>query len=518
MVIIVNNCGEDNIEMAQSNGKRIAKNTAFLYARMLFVMLINIFSVRFVLKGLGVVDYGVFNVVAGLVTMFSSLSSVISSATLRFHSYAIGEGEKDGVSKVFTASFNIYAALAILVLVVGEIVGVWFINTQADIPADRMVAANWLFQFSMVSFVVELMTTPFTSLIFAFERMQVFSIISVTECILNFLLALSLLSISFDSLIYYGLGLVTIKILHLGAYFILAHHGGGKFHYLRNVEHSLYKRMLTFSGWTLFTSMASIGISQLVTMVTNVFFGPVVNAARAIAYQVNGAMSSFTNNIIMAIKPPMIKYYAEGNHGAVNNYFQFSNKAIFYGLLLVLLPIFFEMKTVLHLWLDVDDAQTIMFCRLILVYALVLSLNNPISIIIQATGNIRAYSTYVEIPTLLCFPATWVLYALGYPAETAFYVMIIAITISHVIRLICLKKLFPLFSYREYLMRLVIPGIGVFLVAFITLLLIHRMMPENLFRLLTSFVIGICCVLLLSLLIGFTKSERKVLFSLIKNK
>lgn len=502
--------------MTQSNGKRIAKNTAFLYARMLFVMLINIFSVRFVLKGLGVVDYGVFNVVAGLVTMFSSLSGVISSATLRFHSFAIGEGKNDGVSKVFTASFNIYAALAILVFVVGEIVGVWFINTQADIPVGRLVAANWVFQFSIVSFAIGLMTAPFTSLVFAFERMQVFSVISVTECVLKFLLALSLLYVYGDHLIIYGIGLLTIKVVHFFAYFILARHGEGEFHYIKNVEHSLYKQMLSFSGWTLFSSTASIGISQLVTMVTNVFFGPVVNAARAIAFHVNGAMNSFTNNIIMAIKPPMIKYYAEGRYDTVNNYFQFSNKAIFYSLLLILLPIFFEMETVLRIWLEVDDPQTVMFCRLILVYALILSLNNPISIIIQATGNIRAYSTYVEIPTLLCFPVTWALFAVGMPAESAFYVMIGAITISHVIRLVCLKRLFPIFSYQRYVVVFVLPAIAVVVLVSVALYLLRNAMAMGFVRLCISFVVAVFMVALLCWLFGLSKNEKNILLSLVK--
>lgn len=504
--------------MAQSNGRRIAKNTAFLYARMLFVMLINIFSVRFVLKGLGVVDYGVFNVVAGLVTMFSSLSSVISSATLRFHSFAIGEGKSDGVSKVFTASFNIYAALAILVIVVGEIIGVWFINCKADIPADRMNAANWVFQFSIVSFAISLMTSPFSSLIFAYERMQVFSVISVTECVLKFLLALSLLHITGDRLVIYGIGLLSIKVAYFLAYFVLARHGGGKFHYVKQVEKSLYKRMLSFSGWTLFSSTASIGISQLVTMVTNVFFGPVVNAARAIAFHVSGAMSSFTGNIIMAIKPPMIKYYAEGKYDAVNTYFQFSNKAVFYSLLLILLPIFFEMETVLRLWLDVNDAQTVVFCRLILVYALILSLNNPISIIIQATGNIRAYSTYVEIPTLLCFPATWALYAIGMPAESAFYVMIVAIVISHVVRLRCLKRLFKFFSYRNYIVGFVFPALAILIMAAIALLLFCTLMPMGFLRLVCSFVMTAILIVAFCLLFGLTKNERRVLLSLFVKK
>lgn len=501
--------------MSPSNSKRIAKNTAFLYVRMLFVMLINIFSVRFVLKGLGVVDYGVFHVVAGLVTMFTSISHVIASATQRFLSYAIGEGRENRVSEVFSASFNIYALMAIIALVVGEAVGVWFINTQADIPVERMSAANWVFQFSIISLVIGLMTAPFSALIFAYERMQVFSIVSVAECVLKFLLALSLLRISGDHLIIYGIGLLTIKILHFTAYFILSRRGGGDCHYVHHLEKALYKKMLSFSGWTLFSSSASIGISQLVTMVTNVFFGPVVNAARAIAFHLSSATNSFTNNIIIAIRPPMIKYYAQGKHNTVKSYFNFSNKAVFYSLLFILLPIFFEMETVLKLWLDVSDAQTVLFCRLILVYVLILSLNNPISIIIQATGNIRAYSTYVEIPTLLCFPVTWALYALGMPPESAFYVMIVAILLSHIIRLLCLKKLFPIFSYRDYLFRFVVPAFLVLLLVSVALFVVRYFISVGILRLMVSVTVGAFVLIVSCLLFGLTKYERDMIFSLL---
>lgn len=497
--------------MSESNGKRIAKNTTFLYLRMLVVMLINIFSVRYILKGLGVVDYGVFNVVAGLVTMFSSLSNVISSATLRFHSYAIGEGKQEKISDVFSASFNIYATLAIVLVIIGEAVGVWFINTQADIPIDRMVAANWVFQFSIISFAIGLMTAPFSSLIFAYERMQVFSIISVSECLLKFLLALSLLIITYDHLIFYGAGLLTLKVLHFFTYFVLSKKGGGKYHYKKHVERILYKQMLSFSGWTLFSSSAGIGISQLVTMITNVFFGPVVNAARAISFQVNSAFSSFSSNIIMAIKPPMIKAYAEGNHLMVNAIFKLSNKAVYFSMLLIALPLFFEMKTVLSLWLDLSDAQTLLFCQLILVYVLLLALNNPISIIVQATGNIKAYSTYVEIPTLLVFPVTWLLFAIGMPAHTAYYVMIVAVILSHIIRLVCLKKLFPVFSYKDYIYGFVLPASLITIITIVPLYFIHISISHEFVRLIVSLVSSCILVSFLCIILGFTIQERKMI-------
>lgn len=504
--------------MVTSNSRRIAKNTAFLYIRMLFVMLINIFSVRYVLKGLGVVDYGVFNVVAGLVTMFTSLGSVLSSATLRFHSYVIGEGKEEKVSEVFSASFNIYALLALSILILGEALGVWFINMQAEIPAERLMAANWVFQFTIVTFVIGLLTSPFSSLIFAYERMAVFSVISVLECVLKFALAYSLLFLTGDHLILYGLGLLIIQLCHFLAYFIASKKGGGEYHYKKQIEKSLYKKILSFSGWTLFSSSAGIGISQLVTMITNVYFGPVVNAARAIAFQVNTAMNSFTNNIIVAVRTPMIKQYAEGDYKKVYSFFNLSNKAVYYSLLILLLPLFFEMETVLSLWLGVNDMQTVLFCRLILIYAFVLALNNPISIIVQATGNIRAYSTFVEIPTLLCFPITWVLFSLGAPAESAFYVMIATIVISHIIRLVCLKKLFGEFSYKDYLVEFVLPAFLITIIVSIVLYKITIWMEIGFLRLVITLIVCAMLVLILGIFVGLNKRERVYLVSLLRNR
>ena len=481
-------------------------------------MLINIFSVRYVLKGLGVVDYGVFNVVAGLVTMFSSLSSVISSATTRFHSYAIGEGNEEIVSDVFTVSVNIYAILSLAVWLIGEAIGLWFINTQADIPAERMAVANWLFQLTLATFVVGLMTSPFSSLVFAYERMHIFSIVSVVECVLKFLLAYSLLWLSGDHLLIYGVGLLLVSILSLSAYIVTSRGGGCIYRYKKTPEKCLYKKMLSFSGWTLFSSSAGIGISQLVTMITNVYFGPIVNAARGISFQMSSAFNSFTNNIIMALRPPMIKQYAEGEYERVNKYFNLSNKAIYFSLLLILLPIFFEMDIVLKLWLDIEDFQTTMFCRLILIYVLILSLNNPISIIIQATGNIRAYSTYVEIPTLLCFPITWLLYALGLPAECAYYVMIVAIIVSHLIRLICLKRLFSSFSYKQYTFQFLFPAILLTIIVSLVLVAIAVFVDKGIIRLIITLLANFLLLTVLCYLIGMTNQERQLVHSYIKRK
>ncbi len=504
--------------MTVSKSTRVAKNTTFLYLRMLVVMCINIFSVRYVLKGLGVVDYGVFNVVAGLVTMFSSLSGIISAATTRFYSYALGEKRSEMVSEVFSASINIYFFLACAVLFIGELVGFWFINYQADIPEVRLSAANWVFQFTIITFIISLITSSFSSLVFAYERMHIFSLVSVFECILKFLLAYSLLYLSGDRLILYSIGLFVISVLVSLTYILATCRGKYRIRYKRGVDKTLYKKMLSFSGWTLFSSSAGIGISQLVTMITNVFWGPVVNAARGIAFQVSGAMNSFTSNVIMAVGPPMIKSYAEGDYQSVNKYFKFCNKAVYYSLLLILLPVFFEMETVLNLWLGVDDSQTVLFCRLILIYVLILSLNNPISIIVQATGNIRAYSTYVEIPTLLCFPITWILYAIGEPAEAAFYVMIISIFVSHLIRMVCLKRLFPTFSYNEYIKEFLLPAFVITAIVCCLMSLLRGFCEPGIMRVLYSVFLCSSLLLILCLLFGLKKYEKDFLLSFIKKK
>lgn len=496
-----------------SDSKRVVKNTFFLYIRMLLVMLINIFSVRFILKGLGSVDYGLFNVIAGLVTMLAGVSSTIASAIQRFYSYALGEQKESYVSTIFSASINIYAIFALFVLIFGEFLGVWFIEYQMIIPEERIVAAHWLYQMTMLSFILSFMAAPFSALIFAYEKMHVFSIISVADCVLKFFLALSLKYILYDKLVYYGLGLLLISLAAFLAYLIVVL-SERKVHYVKVKDRKLYRRMLSFSGWSLLSSSAGIGISQLLTMITNVFFGPLVNAARAIAFQVSSALSSFTSNIIMAISPPMVKLYAEGNYSSVNNYFRFSNKIVYYSLLLLLLPVFFEIKFILELWLDVNDAQTILFCRLILIYALILSLNNPISIIIKATGNIRAYSTYVEIPTLLCVPITYFLFVSGYPAESAFYVMIIAIIFSHVIRLVCLKKLFAVFSYQDYLFSFVIPALVITFVVSFVVFYIRNYFIDGFDRLIVVVILNSILLAILSLYFGFQKAERNRLYAL----
>jgi O-antigen/teichoic acid export membrane protein len=484
---------------------------------MMIVMIINLYTVRLVLNALGAEDYGINNVVAGVITMLMSVSSVLSTATQRYYSYFLGENNLNRLRNIFSTSINIYALLSIIVIILGETVGLWFVNTQLVIPDDRMNAANWIYQFSMFSFIFTFIQVPYSAATIAHEDMGIFAIISTTESVLKLISVFLIFVIPLDGLIIYGATLFIISTLVLLTYIIIGHNKYPECRYLKPTEKFLFKELLSFSGWSLFGSVAGVGMSQVNTILVNIFFGPLVNAARAISFQFNMAVSSFSSSFLMAIRPPMVKSYAEESYLYLNKIFNLSNKFIYYSLLMICLPLMFEMETVLVLWLKTNDPQTILFSRLILVYALIMSLNNPISIIIQATGHVKEYHIPVETFTLLCVPATYILFKLGYPAYSTYIVMIIAAVSSHVVRLICLKKYYKPFSYSEYVKSFLLPAFTITIVATLFVFFIHNSILNTSLRISAVVIFSVVCVSAFALLIGLSKTEKVILKQLITN-
>ena len=500
-----------------SNTKRIAKNSTLLYVRMMVVMIINLYTVRLVLNALGAQDYGINNVVAGVITMLMSVSSVLSTATQRYYSYAIGENNFERLRNIFSTSINIYVLLSLIVVIFGETVGLWFVNTQLVIPVERMNAANWIYQFSIFSFIFTFIQVPYSAATLAHEDMGIFAKISILECVLKLVSALLIFIIPMDRLIIYGATLFLISAFVLIFYIKVGYTKYAECHYQKPTEKKLFKELLSFSGWSLFGSVAGVGMSQVNTILVNIFFGPLVNAARAISFQFNMAVSSFSGSFLMAIRPPMIKSYAEESYLYLNKIFNLSNKFIYYCLLMISLPIMFEMNTVLTLWLKTTDPQTVLFSRLILVYALIMSLNNPISIIIQATGHVKEYHVPVETFTLLCVPATYILFKLGYPASSTYIVMIITAVASHIVRLICLKKYYKPFSYSEYINSFVLPALVITIVTSLIVFQIHNSILNTYYRIFAVTSVSVLFVASFAILIGLSKSERDVVKQLIKS-
>ena len=492
-----------------SSTKRMAKNSILLYIRMMVVMIINLYTVRLVLQALGAENYGINDVVAGVITMLISVSSVLSTATQRYYSISIGENKLERLRNIFSTSINIYIILSLIVIILGETVGLWFVNTQLVIPDERMNAANWIYQFSIFSFIFTFLQVPYSAAILANEDMGIFAKISAAESVLKLIAALLIFVIPLDRLIIYGVTLFLISTLVLIAYVMVGYSKYAECRYQKPTEKTLFKELLSFSGWSLFGSVAGVGMSQVITILVNISFGPMVNAARAISFQFNTAVSSFSGSFLMAIRPQMIKSYAEESYLYLNKIFNLSNKLNYYSLFMICLPLILEMNTILFFWLKVSNHQTVLFSRLILVYALIMSLNNPISIIIQAIGRVKEYHISVEIFTLLCVPATYLLFKLGYPAYVTYIVMIVAAAAAHVVRLICLKKYYRPFSYSEYIKSFILPAFAITFFASLIVFLIQRSMINTLLRIPAVVILSVVCVATFVLLIGLSKTEKE---------
>lgn len=494
--------------MAVTSGKKIAKNTIVLYARMAVVMIVNLYTVRLVLNALGAEDYGIYDVVAGIVTMFASVSSVLSIATQRFYSYSLGENNLQEIKHVYSSSINVYLVLAIAIIGLSETAGLWFLNSHLNIPDYRLSAANWVFHFSILSFVFLIFQTPFSSAVMAYEDMGFYAIISLIECFLKLFIAIYLSRTGFDKLIIYSFLLMAVSGLSLTSYILIVKTRYKECRYSRKWG-TKWKEILSFSGWTFCGSLASVGMTQVCTFLVNIFFGPIVNAARAIAAQMSSVINSFCGNFLMAVRPPLIKAYAEEEYDKLNILFLFSNKFTYYLLLVMFVPLFSEMGYVLHLWLGVDDEQTIFFSRLMLIYGMVLALSNPITFVMHATGKVKQYHTIVEIPTLLVAPVTYVLYLVGLPAYATYITMIVAIVASHVIRVICINKYYQYFQLKEYLVSFILRSVIVTAILVSLYFIVLSVLPyQGITRLILACALSVFITLPLLYCIGLDKEER----------
>lgn len=493
----------------------IAKNTSLLYFRMMIVMIINLYAVRLVLNAIGAEDYGINNVVAGIITMLSSVSSVLSTAIQRYYSLSIGGGKIEQPRNIFSVSIIIFGILSLIVLILGETVGLWFVNSKLVIPIDRIDAANWIYQFSILSFILTFLQVPYSAAMMAHEDMGIFATISIAESVLKLVSVIFIQMIPYDGLIIYGASLLLISAFVLISYIVIGNNRYSECCYQKPRGKKLYKELLSFSGWSFFGSVAGVGMAQFNTILVNIYFGPFVNAARAISFQFSSAVSSFSNNFLVAIRTPMIKSYAEESYEYLNKLFNVSNKFIYYTLLMIFLPLFFEMDTLLIFWLKTSDDQTVLFSKLILLYALIMSLNNPISIIIQATGHVKEYHVAVETFTLSCVPVTYILFEFGYPAYFSYIAMIIAAIVSHVVRLICLKRYYNPFSYSEYLKSFLLSAFAITIFAYSVLYFLHRSILDTSLRVFLIVLFSIICVALPTLFFGLSKIEKDVVKKLI---
>ena len=324
--------------------KNIASNTLFLFVRMLVITLLNLYIVRVIMRRLGIEDYGIFNTIAGVVTIASFLTGVLSLSVQRFFSFYIGKNDIQKQTEIYSSCINIIALLSVLIIFIFETVGLWFVNTQLVLPTIRMTAVIWLYQFTIFTFIFSLFQIPYTAAIFAQENIGVYAIVSTIECLLRLGSAALIGKFMIDNLSFYGMCLLISSIIIFTIYMWYGKTHYKECHYHKTTDRKLYKELLSFSGWTLFGNVANIGMQQGNIILLNIFFGATINAAFGVALQINNAFGALCNSIIIPLRPAMIKAYAEKNFIYLNKLFSVGNKLILYVLLAIGTPIILEMQ------------------------------------------------------------------------------------------------------------------------------------------------------------------------------
>ena len=500
------------------NNKRIAKNTLLLYFRMLFMMVVSLYTSRVILNALGVEDFGIYNVVGGVVAMFTVISGSLSAAISRFITYELGKGDQSKLNRIFSASVTIQLLLSLIIVVLIESVGVWFLNAKMTIPADRITAANWVLQFSIITFVINLISVPYNAVIIAHEKMSAFAYISILEALCKLAIAFLIMRSPIDKLIYYAVLMCIVAIIVRLTYghYCKKHFSECTYHFLWDKE--LLSKMFSFAGWQFFGTGSYMLMTQGVNILLNFFFGPVVNAARGIAVQVDGIIQQFVNNFTTAINPQITKSYAGDKKAYMFLLIYTGAKYSYFLVLFFAIPIILETNTILTLWLKNVPEHTVSFLRLIICIDLLYVLSNTMMTAMISTGNIKKYQIIVGGTGILVFPISWLCFYFGLPPEVAFIIQFLIFIIQLVYRLILLHEMIglPIIGFCQ---QVLLKAFVVTIVAFIPPLLVHNIISANeILRFIIVGAISVCVTIMTIYCVGLSTKEKNIVKSKIKQQ
>lgn len=492
------------------NTKRIAKNTLMLYVRMLFGMLVSLYTSRVVLQALGVEDYGIYNVVGGVVAMFSMISNSLSSSVSRFLTFELGKGNLEGLKRVFSTSLSIHVALVLVIVLLSETLGLWFLNTHMTIPENRLYAANWVFQASVLTFVINLLSVPFSASIVSHERMSAFAYIGILDIMLRLLIVLFIAysGWNFDRLIIYSLLLVGVVCIMQAIYWNYCTRNFEECKFGLSFDVNYWKEMSSFAGWNFIGCTAGLLKDQGVNILLNLFIGPIINAARGIANTVNNVLASFSGNFMTALNPQITKSYAAGNYDYMFSLVERGSRFSYYILLLFALPMLFETEFVLTLWLKHYPEHTVNFVRLILIVTMCDILSNTLINLQVATGKIRNYQLAVGGVLLMNFPLSYICLKMGFPPESTLIVALIVAVCCLFLRLLFLRKMVGL-SMKRYLRKVCGNVLFVTLLAMIIPSFIYTQMSDSIIRFVTICVFTTVCSFIAIYWGGCSMNERE---------
>ena len=500
-----------------SDNKRIAKNTLLLYIRTILIMLVSLYTSRVVLNTLGVEDYGIYQAVGGVVAMFSVISGALSNSISRFITFGLGKGDLDNLNRVFCTSINIQILISVIVLLLCEAVGVWFLNYKMNIPIDRLPAANWVLQSSLITFVLGLLSTPFNASIIAHEHMNAFAYISILEAVLKLIIIYALCISPYDKLISYSILLVIVSAIIRFIYGLYCRKHFSECKYRFIYDKPIFREMVGFAGWNFFTNAAYIFNTQGISILINIYFGVALNAARGIATQVDAAVRQFVDNFSMAVNPQITKSYASGDIERMNYLICKGARFSFFLLFLFCLPVIVETNYILSIWLKTVPNYTVAFVRLAFVGSLITCLGTTGYTACMATGKIRNYVIWITLSGSMVFFITWLFYYLGASVTATYWVYIVVYIIIQIIRLILMKTMLNFdiqIWVKDVLVRVLLPILPSIMLPMGIILTL----PESFGRFLLS---CFTCVLFSTISIyyfGITKSERESITSKIRTK
>lgn len=501
-----------------SINKRIARNTMLLYVRMLFIMAVTLYTSRIVLQILGVTDFGIYNVVGGVVSIFAFLNSALGSSTQRYISYALGKGDMNDLKNIFTSSVVIHIIIALVILLLAETLGLWLFYTKLNFPEERINAAFWAFQASVLACIINVVSVPYNSLIIAHERMAAFAYISIVEVLFKLLLVFFIAILPFDKLILYAVFILFSGLIIRIIYQIYCQRQFAESRLSRIYDWTQFKGMLSFSGWTLIGMLAWTCQTQGINILLNMFLGPVINAARAIADQVNNAVMQLINNFQLAAKPQIIKYYANNEIQQMNDLVLNICSLSSYLLILCIIPIIINIDYLLYLWLGKYPIETPVFVQIILFQSLTQAIVTPVIMITQATGEMKIPNIYGGLICLITIPMSYILLMTGIAVNIVLLLSIIPLMLKSIIDVYYANK-YVGFSISKFYTKVYLKVILIFLGLYSFMFFLKQSIDYNgVKQFLILSTIGVISTILVIFYIGFTNKQRGIILTLIRNK
>ena len=501
----------------QSSNKRIAKNTAYMYIRMLLTMIVSLYTSRIVLQTLGEEDFGTYSIVGGVVVFFTFISHAMATGTQRHLSYELGK-ENGDVPTVFSACMRIQLWLALIILFFAETVGLWFLNSKMNFPEGRMTVVNWIYQFSVVSCLIGVIQTTFTAAIISYEKMSFYAYLSIFEVLIKLGIVFLLQVLVFDKLFLYGILLMFVSILMFVINLSYCFKTLQGIKIIKIKDSSIYKRFVSFSGWSLFGSLANVGYQQGINIIINLFFGVALNAATGIANQINGAVSQFVSGFQQALNPQLVQSEASKDRTRQLDLIYKSSKFSFYIIFIIAFPLIVNLNYVLTLWLGQYPSHTEALSILILIGLLLSCLSGPLWVSIYATGNIKHYQLAVSIVALSILPIAYIIGKLGGSPEAIYAVRASNFLFVLLVQLFFLRKYISM-DIKKFIRFVILPVCLIMLLTICCYYVLRQFMisADSFMALVYQTAIYVVIIGLFVWLLGLTKTEKQQLTTLVVN-